>query len=105
MSETKKRRGGPPGSGMTVRVVTLSEKAAGEVRRRSALLGPRQRKDEASRTVSEIIEQLADGQLLLITDEMRAAVVWLQEARGVCFDETAQRGLDQLISGLWVART
>lgn len=105
MSETKRKRGGPDGSGMTVRNVTLSERAAAEVRRRSALLGPRQRKDEASRTASEIIEWLADGRLLLITEDMIAAAVWLQEARGMCPNEQAQCGLDQLIAGLWRAST
>lgn len=101
--EIVKKRGGPPGSGATVRVVTLSEKAAAEIKRRATIAGPRYRKEEADATASEIIERLAARQLLLITEDMRAALPWLVEIKRQCPNEIAQRGLDQLIAGLWVA--
>lgn len=103
MSE-KKERGGPPGSGATVHVVRLRPKAAAEVRRRAMIAGERYRKEEANETASDIIEFLADVRLLLITDDMLSALPWLQETRGMCVDEIAQRGLDQLIAALWTAK-
>lgn len=100
----KRGPGGPPGSGMIVHVVRLTPKAAAEVRRRAEIAGPRYRKEEADATASEIIEMLADGRLLLISDDMLAAATWLQDARALCPNEQAQRGLDQLIAALWSAR-
>jgi hypothetical protein len=35
---------------------------------------------------------------------MLAALPYLATARELCFSEQAQRGLDQLIAALWVAR-
>jgi hypothetical protein len=41
---------------------------------------------------------------ILITSDMLAALAYLQTARELCFSEQAQRGLDQLIAALWMAR-
>lgn len=50
---------------------------------------------------SELLTRVAT---IIFSDDMIAALPWLTEARGICFDEAAQRGLDQLIAALWVAK-
>lgn len=102
MSKEPKPRGGNHGGGTTVRTVVLSEAAAAYVKRRATILGTRYRKQEASAAASAILE--AQDRMLYITDDMIAAAAYLQEARGMCFSEQVQRGLDQLIAALWVAR-
>lgn len=98
-----KPRGGNHGGGTTVKSVVLSDQAAAYVKRRATILGTRYRKEEANATASAIIE--AAERSIYITDDMIAAVAYLQEARGMCFSETAQRGIDQLIAALWTAHT
>lgn len=100
--ETKKPRGGNHGGGTTVKTVVLSDKAAAYVKRRATINGTRYRKEEANATASAILE--AQDRMLFITEDMIAAVAYLQEARSVCFSEQAQRGLDQLIAALWVVK-
>ena len=95
-------RGGNRGGGTTVRKVELSEKAAQELRRRATITGERYRKEEADAAASEVIELLADGRLFILSADVHAALPWIEEARRMCPDETAQRGLDQLIAALWV---
>jgi mono/diheme cytochrome c family protein len=46
----------------------------------------------------------AQMRTILITSDMLAALAYIQTARDMCFDEVAQRGLDQLIAALWTAR-
>ena len=91
-------RGKDYGGGATVKIVALTDRAAQLVKRKATILGPRYRKEEANATASAIIE--ASACAIYPTDDMRAAVAWLQEARALCFSEQAQRGLDQLIAGL-----
>lgn len=50
---------------------------------------------------SELLTRVAT---IIFSDDMIAALPWIQEARGMCFSESAQRGLDQLIAALWVAK-
>lgn len=100
-----KPRGGDHGGGTIVRTIVLSDKAAEYVKRRATINGPRYRKQEANATASAILEAGADNRLLYITDDMIAASAYLQEARGMCFNEQAQRGIDQLIAALWTAST
>jgi hypothetical protein len=91
------------GGGTTIRRVNLSEKAAQELRRRATITTTRYRKEDADAAASDILEHLAAGRLLLISSDIRAALPWIEEARGQCFNEAAQRGLDQLIAALRVA--
>jgi hypothetical protein len=100
--ETKKSRGGNHGGGTTVKTVVLTDQAAAYVKRKATINGPRYRKEEANSTASTIIE--AAERSIYITEDMIAAVAYLQEARGMCFSEQAQRGLDQLIAALWTAK-
>lgn len=52
-------------------------------------------------TPEQMVEALIqDG--LLLTPDIRAALPWLEEARRMCFNEQAQRGLDQPIAALIV---
>lgn len=104
MIKEPKPRGGNHGGGTTVKTVVLSDKAAAYVKRRATIGGPRYRKEEANATASAILEYGADDRLLFITPDMIAACAYLQEARGLCFSEDAQRGLDQLIAALWVVK-
>lgn len=92
--------GPPPGTGLSVRRVTLSNKAARYVRARATIAGPRYTKADANATASAILEAAADGRLLRITNDMIAARAYLQNARALCFSEQAQRGIDQLIAAL-----
>lgn len=95
-------RGGNHGGGTTITRVTLTPAAARELRRRiTGDYVTRYRKADADAAASELLEHLAAGRLLLLTDDMAAALPWLEEARAMCVDEAAQRGLDQLIAGLW----
>lgn len=41
--------------------------------------------------------------VLAAMPDLRAALPWLEEARGMCFDPAAQRGLDQLIAAMYAA--
>ena len=86
------------GGGATVKVVALSDTAAQFVKRKATIAGKRYRKEEANATASAIIE--ASACAIYPTDDMRAAIFWLQEARAMCFSDEAQRGLDQLIAAL-----
>lgn len=98
------RRGGDHGGGTTIKRVTLTDSAARELRRRiTGDYATRYTKTHADAATSEILEMLAAGRLLHLTDDMRAAVFWLEEARRMCFDEQAQRGLDRLIAALSVS--
>lgn len=93
-----KGRGGNHGGGTTIKKVELSEAAARELRRRTTGdYVTRYRKEDADRAASELLEMLAAGRLLLLTADMKAALPFLQDAHQMCFDEQAQRGLDQLI--------
>lgn len=56
---------------------------------------------QAGENRSELLTRVAT---IIFSDDMIAALPWLQEARGMCFSESAQRGLDQLIAALWVAK-
>lgn len=97
-------RGGDHGGGTTIRRVELTDAAARELRRRiTGNYSTRYRKEEADAAASEIIERLTDGQLLLLTDDMRAALPWLEEIKRQCPSEQAQRGIDQLTAALWSA--
>jgi len=96
--------GGPPGSGTLVRRVSLSERAAAYVKARATIAGPRYTKDDANRTASTILEAGCIDRLLFITDDMIATITYLQDLRQMCFSETAQRGIDQLIAALETAR-
>jgi hypothetical protein len=97
-----KKRGGDrgPASGTTIRNVTLSEPAARELRRRATITTTRYRKEDADEAASDILEHLAAGRLLLLSDDIRAALPWLETARSQCFHEDAARGLDQLIAAI-----
>jgi hypothetical protein len=100
-----KMRGGNHGGGTTIyRLELQSDKAARELRRRATITGARYRKPEANAAVTQILELLADGRLIFVPDDMLSAVSWLYEARRLCFDETARRGLDHLIAALEIAR-
>jgi len=90
------------GGGTTIRRVNLSEKAAQELRQRATITTTRYRKEDADEAASDILEHLAAGRLLLLSDDMRAALPWLEAARAQCFHEDAQRGLDQIIAALLV---
>jgi hypothetical protein len=101
------RRHGNYGGGTTIRRLELqSDKAALELRRRAtgAYGGIRYGKADANAAATLVFELAADGRLLHITDDMLAAVSWLQEARAMCVSGNAQRGLDQLIAALWAAQ-
>lgn len=39
-----------------------------------------------------------------ITDDMLTTIAYLEQARAMCFNETAQRGIDQIIAALTTAR-
>lgn len=41
--------------------------------------------------------------VLAAMPDLRAALPWLEEARAMCFDPTAQQGLDQLIAAMYAA--
>lgn len=98
----KKERGGDHGGGTTIKRVELTESAARELRRRiTGDFSTRYNKSQADRAASEILELLAARRLLLLTDDMRAALPLLQEARERSSGD-AQRGLDQIIAALWV---
>lgn len=99
-------RGGDFGGGPTVRRIDLSDAAAEELRRRSQVTGTRYRKEEANQTASAILETLATGQaaLLVVSSDVLAALPWLEQTRDMCFNEEAQRGIDQLIAALWTAK-
>ncbi len=94
-------RGGNRGGGTVVERVTLTPAAAAYVKRKATIGGPRYRKEEASATASMIIE--AAERSIYITEDTIAALAYIQEARGMCFSEQAQRGLDQIIAALWAA--
>lgn len=96
--------GPPTGSGTLVRRVTLSERAAAYVKARAQITGPRYTKADANATASTILEAGANDRLICVTDDMIATVAYLQDARGMCFSETAQHGFDQLIAALETAR-
>jgi len=104
MSEEKQRRGGNRGGGSTIHRLELqSGAAARELRRRiTGDYASRYTKAQANQAVTELLEMLAANRLLYLTDDMRAALPWLQEARAQCFSEEAQRGLDQLIAAILV---
>jgi hypothetical protein len=102
--ECRKPRGGNHGGGTTVKAVVLSDKAAQYIKRRATIAGPRYTKLDANRTASAILEAGANDRLLLITDDMIAARDWLADAKRLCFAEQAQRGLEQMIAALEVAR-
>lgn len=97
-------RGGNHGGGSVVRRVSLSERASAYVKARATITGPRYTKDDANRTASTILEAGANDRLIYVTDEMIATIAYLQDARTMCFSETAQRGIDQLIAALETAR-
>lgn len=97
-------RGGNHGGGSVVRRVSLSERAAAYVKARARIAGPRYTKDDANRTASTILEAGANDRLLYITDDMITSISFLLDARAMCFSETAQRGIDQLIAALETAR-
>lgn len=99
-----KTRGGDRGGGTTIRKVELSERAALELRRRATITTTRYRKADANAAASDILEHLAAGRLLLISDDMRAALPFLETARAQCFNGQAQRGFDQLIAALLVTK-
>lgn len=96
-----KVRGGPPGSGTTVKVIELTPKAAELVKSRATIAGTRYTKAEANATASAIIE--ASARAISVTPVMRAVLPWLEEAKRICISEDAQRGLDQLIAAIWTA--
>lgn len=102
--DNPKPRGGNHGGGTTVKTVVLSEKAARYVKQRATILGERYRKEEANSTASTILEAGANDRLIYITDDMIASISFLMDARAMCFSETAQRGIDQLIAALETAR-
>jgi hypothetical protein len=98
-------RGGNHGGGTTIyRLELQSDKAARELRRRATITGARYRKPEANAAATQILELLADGRLIFVPDDMLVAVSWLYEARRLCFDEAARRGLDHLIAALEMAQ-
>lgn len=98
----KTKRGGNRGGGTTPRRVTLSTSAARHLRQRAQLVATeRYTSEAASEAASAIIEAHAAGRLVLVTDDMRAALPWLEQARQQCFNEDARRGLDQIIAALW----
>lgn len=98
---TSSKRGGDFGGGATIKRIELTEQAARELRHRiTGDYVTRYNKADADKAASEILEHLAAGRLLYLTEDMRAAVGFIQDARRMCFDEQAQRGLDQLIAAL-----
>ena len=99
------KRGGDRGGGTTIRNVFLSERAAAELRRRATIASTRYRKADANAAASDIIEHLVAGRLLLLSDDMRAALPWLEKARQECFLEDAAHGLDQLIAAIKATET
>jgi hypothetical protein len=97
--------GGNHGGGTTIKLVELTDTAARELRRRiTGDYATRYNKEQANAAVSEVLELLAAGRLLPISDDTRAALPFLQDARRMCFHEDAQRGLDQLIAALLTMR-
>lgn len=101
MIKESRPRGGDYGGGTTIKRIELTEQAARELRRRiTGDYATRYNKAQADAAASELIEWHAAGRLLYLTEDMRAALPFLQDARRMCFDEQAQRGLDQLIAVL-----
>lgn len=94
------------GRGPTPRRVQLTPTAARELRLRTtgAFNGQPYSAEIAGAAASAILEALAAHRLVYLSDDMRAALPWLETARAQCFHETAQRGLDSLIAALWVAQ-
>lgn len=95
-------RGGNHGGGSTIRRVELTEAAARELRLRiTGDYASRYTKEQASGAASAHYEQLSRHEWLYLTDDMAAALPYLELARDQCFSDQAQRGLDQLIAALW----
>lgn len=95
------RRGGNHGGGPTITRVELTSTAARELRRRvTGDYATRYTKAQANAAASEVLDLLAAGRLMFITDDMRAMLAWLMESRATALGEV-QHGIDQLIAALW----
>lgn len=99
-------RGGNHGGGTTIRRIWLSGVAARYVRGHTQSEDGRQTQEAAEAWVNARLEGEANGCVapILVTDDIRAAIVWLAEQRGALPHDTPEaRGIDQLIAAIWTA--
>lgn len=99
-------RGGNHGGGTTIRRIWLSDVAARYVREHTQGEDGRQSQEAAEAWVNARLEGEASGllTLLLVTDDIRAAIAWLAEQRAALPHDTPEaRGIDQFIAAIWTA--